>query len=42
MPFSYGAVVRYHVALGVIESRRRVSGMVYPGPHATLNNPEIG
>lgn len=42
MPFSYGAVVRYRDASGVIKLRRQVSGMVYPGPPATPTNPEMG
>ena len=42
MPFSYGGVLCYHDASGVIKLRRQVSGMVYPGPPATSTNPEMG
>lgn len=42
MPISYGGVLRYHDASGVIKSRRQVSGMVYPGPPDTPTNPEMG
>ncbi|WP_272867020.1 hypothetical protein [Corynebacterium kroppenstedtii] len=42
MPFSYGGVLRYHDASGVIKSRRQVSGMVDTGPTAALTNPKMG